>query len=153
MPIDLNRFIATIFDEAKEHLEAIEEQAMALGSGRDDAETLNTIFRAAHSIKGGSGTFGFTQLSEATHEIETLFDGLRKGKGRADAATVRLVLDCCDVFKSHLAKLKAGERGLDPAMEALRERLPALQAAHTRPIPRKNPNCRTICSSRCATSC
>jgi two-component system chemotaxis sensor kinase CheA len=123
MPIDLNRFIATFFDEAKEHLEAIEEQAMALGSGQDDAETLNTIFRAAHSIKGGSGTFGFTQLSEATHEIETLFDGLRKGKGRADAATVRLVLDCCDVFKSHVAKLKAGERGTDPAMEALRERL------------------------------
>jgi two-component system chemotaxis sensor kinase CheA len=128
MPIDLNRFIATFFDEAKEHLEAIEEQAMALGSGRDDAETLNTIFRAAHSIKGGSGTFGFTQLSEATHEIETLFDGLRKGKGRADAATVRLVLDCCDVFKSHLAKLKAGERGIDPAMEALRERLNAPRA-------------------------
>jgi len=129
VPIDLNRFIATFFDEAKEHLETIEEQAMALGSGRDDVETLNTIFRAAHSIKGGSGTFGFTQLSEATHEIETLFDGLRKGKGRPDAATVRLVLDCCDAFKSHLAKLKAGERGIDPAMEALRERLKSPAAA------------------------
>ena len=117
MPIDLNRFIATFFDEAKEHLETIEEQAMALGSGQDDAETLNTIFRAAHSIKGGSGTFGFNQLSEATHEIETLFDGLRKGKGRADAATVRLVLDACDVFKSHLARLKSGQRDTDPAME------------------------------------
>ncbi|MBC8021540.1 MAG: chemotaxis protein CheA [Burkholderiales bacterium] len=123
MPIDLNRFIATFFEEAKEHLETIEAQAMALGSGRDDVETLNTIFRAAHSIKGGSGTFGFTQLSEATHEIETLFDGLRKGKGRADAATVRLVLDSCDVFKSHLARLKGGQRDTDPAMDALREQL------------------------------
>ena len=54
---------------------------MALGSGADDVETLNAIFRAAHSIKGGSGTFGFTQLADATHEMETLFDGLRKGKG------------------------------------------------------------------------
>jgi two-component system chemotaxis sensor kinase CheA len=125
MPIDLNRFIATFFDEAKEHLETIEEQAMALGSGRDDAETLNSIFRAAHSIKGGSGTFGFTQLSEATHEIETLFDGLRKGKGKADAATVRVVLDACDVFKSHVAKLKAGERGHDPAMDELVAKLKA----------------------------
>jgi len=125
MPIDLNRFIATFFDEAKEHLDTIEEQAMALGSGRDDAETLNAIFRAAHSIKGGSGTFGFTQLSEATHEIETLFDGLRKGKGRADAATVRVVLDACDVFKSHLARLKAGERGHDPAMDTLVAKLKA----------------------------
>jgi two-component system chemotaxis sensor kinase CheA len=125
MPIDLNRFIATFFDEAKEHLETIEEQAMALGSGRDGKETLDSIFRAAHSIKGGSGTFGFTQLSEATHEIETLFDALRKGKGSADAATVRIVLDACDVFKSHVARLKAGERGHDPAMDALVAKLKA----------------------------
>jgi two-component system chemotaxis sensor kinase CheA len=136
MPIDLNRFIATFFDEAKEHLDTIEEQAMALVSGRGDAETLNAIFRAAHSIKGGSGTFGFTQLSEATHEIETLFDGLRKGKGKADTATVRVVLDACDVFKSHVAKLKAGERGNDPAMDALVAKLkspaqPAETAAPT----------------------
>ncbi|HEY2630445.1 MAG TPA: chemotaxis protein CheW [Usitatibacter sp.] len=123
MPIDLNRFIATFFDEAQEHLESIEEHAMALGRDTADAETLNTIFRAAHSIKGGSGTFGFTQLSEATHEMETLFDGLRKGKGRADETTVRLLLDACDVFKGHLKRLKDGERGNDPAMDAVRNTL------------------------------
>jgi two-component system chemotaxis sensor kinase CheA len=123
MAIDLNRFIATFFDEAHEHLESIEEQAMALGSGADDVETLNAIFRAAHSIKGGSGTFGFTQLTDATHEMETLFDGLRKGKGRADATTVRLLLDACDVFKAHLARLKAGDKGNDPAMDAVRTQL------------------------------
>jgi two-component system chemotaxis sensor kinase CheA len=123
MAIDLNRFIATFFDEAQEHLESIEEKAMALGSGSTDPETLNSIFRAAHSIKGGSGTFGFTQLSEATHEMETLFDGLRKGKGRADESTVRLLLDACDIFKAHLARLKAGERGNDPAMAAVRSQL------------------------------
>ena len=123
MPIDLNRFIATFFDEAQEHLESIEEMAMALESGRDDPELLNSIFRAAHSIKGGSGTFGFTQLAEATHEMETLFDGLRKGRGRADASTVRLLLDACDAFKGHLARLKAGERGVDEAMDATRAAL------------------------------
>ena len=123
MPIDLNRFIATFFDEAREHLESIEEMAMAMGSGRDDPELLNSIFRAAHSIKGGSGTFGFTQLAEATHEMETLFDGLRKGRGRADASTVRVLLDACDAFKAHLARLMAGDRGNDPAMEAIRARL------------------------------
>jgi two-component system chemotaxis sensor kinase CheA len=123
MPIDLNRFIATFFDEAQEHLESIEERAMALGASGNDAETLNAIFRAAHSIKGGSGTFGFTQLSEATHEMETLFDALRKGKGVADESTVRLLLDACDVFKAHLARLKGGERGTDPAMTEVRHQL------------------------------
>ena len=120
MAIDLNRFIATFFDEAHEHLEAIEERAMTLNSGKQDPEVLNAIFRAAHSIKGGSGTFGFTQLTEATHEMETLFDALRKGKGKADDSTVRLLLDACDVFKSHLARLKGGEKSNDPAMDALR---------------------------------
>ena len=90
MAIDLSRFIATFFDEAHEHLESIEERAMALGrGGKQDPEVLNAIFRAAHSIKGGSGTFGFSQLTDATHEMETLFDALRKGKGKADEATVQ----------------------------------------------------------------
>ena len=128
MPIDLNRFIATFFDEAQEHLETIEERAMALGASNRDPETLNAIFRAAHSIKGGSGTFGFTQLSEATHEMETLFDALRKGKGVADEGTVRLLLDACDIFKAHVAKLKAGERGTDPAMTEVRRQLAGYRA-------------------------
>jgi len=128
MPIDLNRFIATFFDEAQEHLETIEERAMTLDASNKDPETLNAIFRAAHSIKGGSGTFGFTQLSEATHEMETLFDALRKGKGVADEGTVRLLLDACDVFKAHLARLKAGERGTDPAMTEVRRQLAGYRA-------------------------
>ncbi len=128
MPIDLNRFIATFFDEAQEHVESIEEKAMELGSGREDPELLNSIFRAAHSIKGGSGTFGFVQLSEATHEMETLFDALRKGRGRADDSTVRLLLDACDVFKAHLARLKAGDRANDAAMEAMRDQLSGYRA-------------------------
>jgi two-component system chemotaxis sensor kinase CheA len=133
MPIDLNRFIATFFDEAQEHLESIEEMAMALDSGREDPELLNSIFRAAHSIKGGSGTFGFTQLAEATHEMETLFDALRKGRGRADASTVRLLLDSCDAFKAHLARLKAGDRGHDPAMDAARQRLAGTRVGGPQP--------------------
>ena len=137
MAIDLNRFIATFFDEAHEHLESIEEHAMTLDSGKRDPEVLNAIFRAAHSIKGGSGTFGFTQLTDATHEMESLFDGLRKGKGRADASTVRLLLDACDVFKAHLARLKSGERGPDPAMDGLRAQLIGYRAGTA--IPAQKP--------------
>src|SRR5687767_7656723 len=137
MPIDLNRFIATFFDEAQEHMETLEEMAMALGSGRHDPEVLNSIFRAAHSVKGGAGTFGFTQLAEATHEMETLFDGLRTGKGSADQNTVRLLLDACDVFKGHLARLKAGERANDPAMDGVRAQLITFRAGSLFPASRE----------------
>ena len=128
MAIDLNRFIGTFFDEAREHLESIEEKAMSLASGRHDPELLNSIFRAAHSIKGGSGTFGFDQLSEATHEMETLFDQLRKGKRQPDASTVRLLLDACDVFKAHLGRLKSGDRNADPAMDTVRGKIAAYRS-------------------------
>ncbi|QJR15034.1 chemotaxis protein CheA [Usitatibacter palustris] len=123
MAIDLTRFIATFFDETQEHLESIEERVMTLAASNDDPEVLNAIFRAAHSIKGGSGTFGFTQLTETTHELETLFDGMRKGNRRADAAMVRLLLDASDALKAHVARLKRGDRTGDPAMDALRVRL------------------------------
>src|SRR4051812_17947585 len=146
MPIDLNRFIATFFDEAQEHLESIEERAMALGSGSQDPETLNSIFRAAHSIKGGSGTFGFTQLADATHEMETLFDGLRKGRGTADENTVRLLLDACDVFKAHVARLKAGERGNDPAMDGIRAQLIGFRATTLPDAAKPAPSAKDIAS-------
>jgi two-component system chemotaxis sensor kinase CheA len=143
MAIDLNRFIGTFFDEAREHLESIEEKAMSLASGRHDPELLNSIFRAAHSIKGGSGTFGFEQLSEATHEMETLFDQLRKGKRQPDASTVRLLLDACDVFKAHLGRLKSGDRNADPAMDTVRGKIAAYRssdadaaASPSTPLPR-----------------
>src|ERR1700682_4530687 len=129
MAIDLNRFIGTFFDEAREHLESIEEKAMSLPSGRHAPELLTSIFRAAHSIKGGSGTFGFEQLSEATHEMETLFDQLRKGKRQPDASTVRLLLDACDVFKAHLARLKSGDRNADPAMDTVRGKIAAYRSS------------------------
>jgi two-component system chemotaxis sensor kinase CheA len=146
MAIDLNRFIGTFFDEAREHLESIEEKAMSLASGRHDPELLNSIFRAAHSIKGGSGTFGFEQLSEATHEMETLFDQLRKGKRQPDASTVRLLLDACDVFKAHLGRLKSGDRKADPAMDTVRGKIAAYRAGSadaatpSMPMPQSTPS-------------
>src|SRR6185436_13421808 len=135
MAIDLNRFIATFFDEAHEHLEAIEERAMTLNSGKQDPEVLNAIFRAAHSIKGGAGTFGFTQLTETTHEMETLFDALRKGEGKADESTVRLLLDACDAFKAHIARLKGGEKSHDPKMDALRAQIIGYRAGRAQDEP------------------
>ena len=99
MAIDLNRFIATFFDEAQEHLESIEEKAMALGSGSADTETLNSIFRAAHSIKGGSGTFGFGEMAAFTHHLESLLDKVRNGEIALTDDLVDLTLRAGDVLR------------------------------------------------------
>ena len=79
MSIDLSQFHQIFFEESFEGLDVMESQLLDLQPQEVDAESVNTIFRAAHSIKGGAGTFGFMQVSEFTHVVETLLDEIRSG--------------------------------------------------------------------------
>ena len=79
MTIDLARFHAAFFEESFEGLDAMEASLLALDPGTADKETINAIFRAAHSIKGGSATFGFSAVAAFTHILETLLDQMRSG--------------------------------------------------------------------------
>ena len=74
MSIDLSQFFEVFFEESFEGLDTMEAELLNLEPGEEDLETINTIFRAAHSIKGGSGTFGFNSVAEFTHVLETLLD-------------------------------------------------------------------------------
>ncbi len=80
MQIDLNRFRAAFFEEADEHLTNMEAALLQLESSQHDPEILNTIFRAAHSIKGASSTFGIDQVARFTHVLENLLDRMRDGE-------------------------------------------------------------------------
>ncbi|WP_295628681.1 chemotaxis protein CheW, partial [uncultured Nitrosomonas sp.] len=91
-----------------------------------DLEDLNAIFRAAHSIKGGAGTFGFTDMTEMTHMLETLLDRLRKGELKVRSEMVDAFLEAGDVIKAQLAGHR-GEGQADPAaVEAVCEELKKL---------------------------
>jgi len=76
MSIDLSQFIPTFLEESVEGLELMESSLLELDQ-ESDSETINSIFRAAHSIKGGAGTFGFNDVTEFTHLVETLLDEMR----------------------------------------------------------------------------
>ena len=78
MTVDMSQFYQVFFEEAGEHLANMEQMLLSLDVAAPSLEDLNAIFRAAHSIKGGSGTFGFTDMTEVTHVLETLLDRLRK---------------------------------------------------------------------------
>ena len=78
--MDITRFHAAFFEESRENLDAMEAGLLAMESGSADGETINVVFRAAHSIKGGAATFGFTSISELTHQLETLLDEARSGR-------------------------------------------------------------------------
>jgi two-component system chemotaxis sensor kinase CheA len=98
MQIDLNRFRAAFFVEADEHLQHMEAALLQLESASTDTELLNTIFRAAHTIKGGSTTFGIDEVGKFTHVLENLLERLRDGELTANSDLVELLLSSVDVI-------------------------------------------------------
>ncbi|MGB0129338.1 MAG: chemotaxis protein CheW [Rhodocyclaceae bacterium] len=103
MAVDMSQFYQVFFEEAQEHLANMEGQLLELDLGAPDAEQLNAIFRAAHSIKGGAATFGFQDMAEVTHVLETMLDRVRKGELAMTSDMVDAALVAGDVLKAQLA--------------------------------------------------
>lgn len=112
MSIDMSQFHQVFFDETDEHLASMESLLLELDLAAPDPESLNAIFRAAHSIKGGSATFGFTDLSGLTHVLENLLDRIRKGTMALTSPMVDAFLHAKDV----LAAMLAAHRGSGDAV-------------------------------------
>jgi two-component system chemotaxis sensor kinase CheA len=109
--LDLTRFRETFFQEASEHLETMESALLSLRAGQADGETLNAIFRCAHSIKAGAATFGFEAATHFTHGLESLLDRMRNKQIEATAALVDLLLSSVDMLR---ALVDAASAGADP---------------------------------------
>ena len=106
MTIDVNQFHGVFFDESDEHLQDMEQLLMTLDVDAPDPEELNSIFRAAHSIKGGSGIFGFDALMNLTHVMENLLDKARNQEIQVTADIVDIFLQTLDVLKDTLSAYK-----------------------------------------------
>ncbi len=102
MTIDMSQFYEVFFDEAEELLAEAERLLLSIDMGNPDAEDLNAIFRAAHSIKGGAATFGFMDMTEITHVLENLLDKIRKNEMALTAEHVDAFLAAKDVLKMEL---------------------------------------------------
>ena len=107
MSIDMSQFLKTFYEESFEGLDIMETELLALDVGEADNETINTIFRAAHSIKGGSGTFGLNDVAAFTHVMETLLDEMREGKRDVTQEAVNILLESVDVLREMLSALQA----------------------------------------------
>jgi two-component system chemotaxis sensor kinase CheA len=117
---------ATFFQECDELLADLEAKLMVLESGQTDSETINAVFRAVHSVKGGAGAFGLDGLVRFAHVFETLLDELRAGRKPCDEVTVRTLLRASDVLADHVAAAQGAAEvdegrsaGLVAEMEAL----------------------------------
>ncbi|WP_333878623.1 chemotaxis protein CheA [Methylobacter sp.] len=106
MSIDMSQFHQVFFEECFEGLEAMESGLLTLDMGDIDSEIINTIFRGAHSIKGGSGTFGFTVVAEYTHIMETLLDEMRDGRRKVTQSAVDVLLGSVDCLREMLTAIQ-----------------------------------------------
>ncbi len=106
MSIDLSQFHQIFFEESFEGLDVMEQQLVQLEPGSEDLESINTIFRAAHSIKGGSGTFGFQEVADFTHVVESLLDEMRTGERELTQEALDLLLITVDVLRAMLTALQ-----------------------------------------------
>ena len=142
MTLDLTQFHDAFFEESFEALDSMESALLKLDLGAPDSELINTIFRVAHSIKGGSATFGFTEIASFTHSLETLLDELRANRLQVTEPTSDLLLKSVDAMRDMLRAVQAKEpidtqRVADLQFEAemiLAKKSPAA-AAPAAPVP------------------
>lgn len=135
MSIDLSQFYEVFIEESFEGLDAMESELLNLEPGDVDSEIINTIFRAAHSIKGGSGTFGFMAIADFTHVLETLLDQIRNGERELESVHVDLLLKSIDCLRGMLSAIQNDEPQESAEAEDLRKQFQAILDGEAAPAP------------------
>jgi two-component system, chemotaxis family, sensor kinase CheA len=111
LDLEMAEIAKVFFQESREGLDVMESGLLSLGATADP-ENINTIFRAAHSIKGGSATFGFAEVAGFTHGVETLLDEMRNGVREVTTEAIQALLQSCDCLREMIAATE-GEQPLD----------------------------------------
>ena len=125
---DLSQFYQIFFEEAGENLDQMEQMLLDLDLSSANDEELNGIFRCAHSIKGGAATFGFSDVAELTHQMESLLDRLRRHELQPIPQMVDVLLESADASRSLLARHQAGGQGEAVSTTSLVRRISDLAA-------------------------
>ncbi len=103
--MDLSQYLEIFIDETKEHLQTLNDQVLILEAEPENIDTVNEIFRAAHSLKGMAGTMGFKRMQRLTHDMENVFSEIRNGKLNVDADMVDIVFKCLDAIEGYLSNI------------------------------------------------
>ncbi len=133
--IDLSQFYQIFFEEAGENLDLMETMLLNLNLETADDEELNGIFRCAHSVKGGAATFGFADVAELTHKMESLLDRLRRHELQPNSAMVDVLLESADASRSLLARHQTGDTSPAAPTGELVMRIADLAAGNAPPAP------------------
>ncbi|WP_217478896.1 chemotaxis protein CheA [Enterobacter chuandaensis] len=137
--MDMNDFSQIFFTEAEELLAEMEQLLLQLDVAAPDQEQLNAIFRAAHSLKGGAATFGFTALQETTHLLENLLDQARAGERTLSRSIINLFLECKDIMQAQLEAYQSSQEPDEARYRYICEALREIALEGQQPVPAATP--------------
>ncbi len=105
--MDVSQYLEIFIDESGEHLQTLSDCIMTLENEPDNKDTINEVFRAAHSLKGMAGTMGFKRMQHLTHDMENVFQEVRSEKIKVDSSMIDLLFECLDAIEGYLNNIKA----------------------------------------------
>ena len=104
--MDVSQYLEIFIDETAEHIQALSDGIMVLENEPEDKDTINEIFRAAHSLKGMAGTMGFKRMQHLTHDMENVFQEIRNDKVKINSGLIDILFDCLDAIEGYLETVK-----------------------------------------------
>ena len=112
--MDVSQYLEIFIDESSEHLQTLSDCIMTLEQEPDNKDTINEVFRAAHSLKGMAGTMGFKRMQHLTHDMENVFQEVRSDKISVDSSMIDLLFKCLDALDAYLENVKnSSDEGTD----------------------------------------
>lgn len=120
--MDVSQYLEIFIDETKEHLQSLNEQLLIIEKEPENTDTINEIFRAAHSLKGMAGTMGYKRMQKLTHQMENVFSEIRNGKMKVNANLVDVLFQCLDALEEYLDNIQeAADEGTNDNEPILKE--------------------------------
>ena len=123
--MDVSQYLEIFIDETKEHLQNLNTEILNLEQDSENVNTINEIFRAAHSLKGMAGTMGFKRMQTLTHDMENVFSEVRNGSIKVKGNMIDILFQCLDALEEYLNIIQeTGDEGTndnDPLVKQLNE--------------------------------
>ena len=136
--MDVSQYLEIFLDETKEHLQNLNTQILNLEQEPEDSNTINEIFRAAHSLKGMAGTMGYKRMQALTHDMENVFTEVRNGSIKVNANMIDILFQCLDALEEYLAAIQEnadeGTNDNEPLIKALNDILAGAGAADLKSV-------------------
>ena len=121
--MDVSQYLEIFIDESNEHLQTLSDQLMILEKEPENSDTINEIFRAAHSLKGMAGTMGYKRMQNLTHDMENVFSEVRNGNVKVTSDMVDVLFQCLDALETYVTNIQNNQdEGTDdnePIIKAL----------------------------------